>query len=212
MMRAAYVVETRRFDGDVARSLSGSERGVALFAEGFAAAGRKDRELAGKAAASIGTEAAEPHHGGGSMYPMGAASGASADAVMKKELEALLAVSGGKLEQGLALAKEAAAAEDGMSFDFGPPAVAKPAHELSGEMLLSAGKAADARAQFERSLSGAPNRALSLLGLARAAAKSGDRSASEDAYRRLAAVWRRADRDLPEVAEVRRSASPIAAR
>jgi tetratricopeptide (TPR) repeat protein len=212
MMRAAYVVETRRFDGDVARSLSGSERGVALFAEGFAAAGRKDRELAGKAAASIGKEAAEPHHGGGSMYAMAGPSGASADAVMKKELEALLAVSGGKLEQGLALAKEAAAAEDAMTFDFGPPAVAKPAHELSGEMLLSAGKAADARGEFERSLSGAPNRALSLLGLARAAAKSGDRSASEDAYRRLAAVWRLADPDLPEVAEVRRSASPIAAR
>ena len=212
MMRAAYVVETRRFDGDVARSLSGSERGIAIFAEGFAAAGRKDRELAGKAAASIGKERAEPHHGGGSMYAMGRASGASADAVMKKELEALLAASGGKLEQGLALAKEAAAAEDTMSFDFGPPDVAKPAHELSGEMLLSAGKPAEARAEFERSLSGAPNRALSLLGLARAAAKAGDRAASEDAYRRLAAVWRHADPDLPEVAEVRRSASPIAAR
>ena len=79
-------------------------------------------------------------------------------------------------------------------------------------MLLSAGKSAEARAEFERSLSGAPNRALSLLGLARSAAKAGDHAASEDAYRRLAAVWRHADPDLPEVAEVRRSASPIAAR
>src|SRR6266508_1834151 len=35
MMRAAYVVETRRFDVDVARALSqDGERGVALFAEG----------------------------------------------------------------------------------------------------------------------------------------------------------------------------------
>ena len=111
-------------------------------------------------------------------------------------------------ERGLALAKEAAAAEDAMSFDFGPPDVAKPAHELLGEMLLSAGKSAEARAEFERSLSDAPNRALSLLGLARSAAKAGDRPASEDAYHRLAAVWRRADPDLPEMAEVRSSASP----
>ncbi len=212
MMRAAYVVETRRFDGDVARSLPGSERGVALFAEGFAAAGRKDRERAAKAASSIGKEAAEPHHGGGSMYAMGRPSGPSADAVMKKELEALLAASGGKSEQGLALAREAAAAEDAMTFEFGPPAVAKPAHELLGEMLLAAGKAAEARAEFQRALDHAPNRALSLLGLARAAAKAGDHAAAEDAYRRLAAVWRRADPDLPEVAEVRRSASPVAAR
>ncbi len=71
MMRAAYVVETRRFDGDVARSLPGSERGIAIFAEGFAAAGRKDWERARKAADSIGKETAEPHHGGGSMYAMG---------------------------------------------------------------------------------------------------------------------------------------------
>ncbi|HLN59121.1 MAG TPA: tetratricopeptide repeat protein [Thermoanaerobaculia bacterium] len=211
MMRAAYVVETRRFDGDVARSLSGSEKGVALFAEGFAAAGRKDWEGARKAAASIGKETTEPHHGGGSMYAMRQASEASADAVMKKELEALLAASAGP-ERGVALAKAAAAAEDTMSFDFGPPDVAKPAHELLGEMLFSAGKSAEARAEFERSLAGAPNRALSLLGLARAATKAGDRPASEDAYRRLAAVWRYADPDLPEVAEVRRSASPIAAR
>ncbi len=212
MMRAAYVVETRRFDGDVARALPGSEKSVALFAEGFAAAGRKDGERAGKAAASIGKETAEPHHGGGSMYATGRPSGASADAVMKKELEALLAASGGKLERGLALATEAAAAEDTMSFDFGPPDVAKPSHELLGEMLLSAGKPAEARAEFERSLAGAPNRALSLLGLARAAAKAGDHAASEDAYRRLSAVWRHADTDLPEVAEVRGSTSPVAGR
>src|SRR6266545_4576774 len=124
MMRAAYVVETRRFDVDVARALSqDGERGVALFAEGFAA---------------------------------------------------------------LALAREAAAAEDAMTFEVGPPSVVKPAHELLGEMLLKVGDAAEARAEFERSLAHTPQRSLSLLGLARAAAKSGDRAAAQDAYKRLA--------------------------
>jgi len=103
------------------------------------------------------------------------------------------------------LAKEAAAAEDAMTFEFGPPSVVKPAHELLGEMLLSLGNAAEARAEFERSLAHAPERALSLLGLARAASKAGDRAAAEDAYRRLATVWRHADADVPELAELRES-------
>ena len=203
MMRAAWVVETRRFDDDVARALTGGERGVTLFAEGLSASVTKDRERLAKTAAAIGKETSGGHgHGGGSMYAMGRASGASADAALKKELEALLASADGDGPRALALAKEAVAAEDGMSFEFGPPAVAKPAHELYGELLAAAGKPAEARAEFERSLARAPNRALSLLGLARACAKSGDRAASRDAYARLAAVWRRADSDLPDLAEV----------
>ena len=53
-----------------------------------------------------------------------------ADAVMKKELEALLARSDKDRSPGVALAKEAAAAEDRLNFEFGPPLV-KPAHELA---------------------------------------------------------------------------------
>jgi len=211
MMRAAYVVETRRFDGDVARSLT-EDRGVTLFAQGFAAAAKGDRDRAGKAAAAIGKEPAEGHHGG-SMYAMGRGAAAAADAILKKELEALLASVGSDGTRALALAKEAAASEDALNFDFGPPAVVKPARELLGELLLAAGKPGEARAEFESSLARAPNRALSLLGLARAAARSGDRGASEDAYRRLSAVWRRADADLPDLAEVRGAGSaPVASR
>lgn len=141
------------------------------------------------------------------MYGMDA----GADAVMKKELEALVASLRGDNERALALAKEAASAEDGLTFEFGPPSVAKPAHELLGELFLKAGNAAEARSEFERSLAHAPERALSLLGLARAAAKAGDRTAAEEAYRRLASVWRRADADLPELAEARRPPPPVAA-
>jgi tetratricopeptide (TPR) repeat protein len=210
MMRAAWVVETRRFDGDVVRALSeDGERGVALFAAGFAAAAKGDRERAASALAAIGKQSAEGHHGG-SGYAMGRASGAGADSIMKKQIEAVLASLGGDRDRGLALAKEAAAAEDAMSFEFGPPSVVKPAHELLGEMLLNAGDAAGARAEFERSLAHAPERALSLLGLARAASKAGDRVAGEEAYRRLEAVWRRADPDLPELAEARRASAPVA--
>ena len=212
MMRAAYVVETRRFDVDVARALSqDGERGVALFAEGFAALARGNREPAEKALAAIGKEPAGSHHGASPMYAMGRASDAGADPVMKKELEALLASSKEDKERALALAREAAAAEDAMTFEVGPPSVVKPAHELLGEMLLKVGDAAEARAEFERSLAHTPQRSLSLLGLARAAAKSGDPAAAEGAYKRLAVVWRSADTDLPELAETRGSVTPLAA-
>jgi tetratricopeptide (TPR) repeat protein len=209
MMRAAWIVETRRFDGDVVRSLSqDGERGVAIFAEGLAAAAKGERERAEKALAVMGKEPeGGHHHGGGGMYGMGA----GADGVMKQELEALVASLHGDNERALALAKEAASAEDGITFEFGPPSVAKPAHELLGELLLKAGNAAESRAEFERSLAHAPERALSLLGLARAAAKAGDRPAAEEAYQRLASVWRHADADLPELAEARRPPPPVAA-
>jgi tetratricopeptide (TPR) repeat protein len=211
MMRAAWVIDTRRFDDDVTRAVPGSEKGVARFAEGLAASAKGDREKLGKVEAGFGKESSGHEHGG-SMYRMGRASDAAADAVMRRELEALSASLQKDQPRALELAKEAAAAEDAMSFDFGPPDVVKPAHELYGEMLLAAGKPAEARAEFESSLAHAPNRALSLLGLARAAGKSGDRAAAEDAYRRLAALWRRADADLPELAEARASGTTTAAR
>jgi predicted Zn-dependent protease len=210
MMRAAYVIETRRFDGDVARSLSEEgERGVTLFALGLAAAAKGERAQAEKALAAMGKGPAGGHqHCGGGMYEKGAA----ADAIMKKELEALVASLRGEKDRALTLAKEAAASEDAMSFEFGPPSVAKPAHELLGEMLLKSGNAAEARAEFDRSLAHNPERALSLLGLARAASQAGDPAAAEDARKRLAAVWHRADSDLPELVEVRRTTAPVAAR
>jgi hypothetical protein len=203
MMRAAWVVETRRFDGDVARSLSGDTRGVTLFAEGFAAVGLADRARAAKAAAAIGTGESGEHHGGGAMYRRGRPNAAEADAVMKKELEALLARSDKDVSRAVALAKEAAAAEDRLNFEFGPPSIVKPAHELAGELLLASGDAAGARAEFEKSLAGAPNRALSLLGLARAAEKAGDGAAAAQARSRLADIWKHADTDIADLSEVR---------
>ena len=76
-----------------------------------------------------------------------------------------------------------------------------------GEMLLAAGRPAEARKQFEASLARAPGRAASLLGLARAAAKQGDAAAAKAAYAELAEVWSLADADVAGLAETRRGAS-----
>ena len=93
-----------------------------------------------------------------------------------------------------------------MSFDFGPPPVVKPAHELAGEIDLAAGRPADARREFEASLAHAPGRSLSLIGLVRSAEASGDVAAARDARTRLARNWARADPGVRDAAEMRVSA------
>jgi len=127
--------------------------------------------------------------------------------IMEKELDALIREADGRRGEALALLEEATALEDSLAFDFGPPTVVKPSHELYGEMLLAARRPADAALQFARSLDRAPRRTLSLLGLARASAGSGDSVVAENAYRELASILGRADAGLPWLGEARKAAA-----
>jgi len=104
----------------------------------------------------------------------------------------------------IAILKEAAAQEDAIPFEFGPPDIVKPTHELLGEVLLSAGRAAEAAREFTRALELAPGRTRSLLGLGRAATAAGDRVAAERALGELKRLWHPADKDLPELSELDR--------
>jgi tetratricopeptide (TPR) repeat protein len=216
-MRAAYLIETRQWNGDVARmavrSDDLSQHGIALFVDGLRAVETGDRVAANKALAELkdSSGGGEGHaHGGAASYAMSRAN--NADPVLAKELEARILFAQGERGQALALAKEAAAAEDAMSFDFGPPPIAKPTHELLGEMLLASSRPADAKKEFEASLALAPGRALSLLGLARSAAASGDKAAAQEAFAKLRYNWRRADADIPERNEIQTSGSQVATR
>jgi predicted Zn-dependent protease len=83
----------------------------------------------------------------------------------------------------------------------GPPSLVKPSHELLGEILLRAGKPNEAAEQFKIALLRQPNRARSLLGVARAAAKMGDQRGAISAYARLSEQWRNADKEIPELLE-----------
>jgi tetratricopeptide (TPR) repeat protein len=208
MMRAAYLVETRQWDGEAARLTVATEdlpqKGLALFVEGARALERGDRAAAEKALADLQAaakaKAEAPHSSTGMSYMMHRSSGA--DSVMARELEAKILFARGETDRALALAREAASSEDALSFEFGPPVVVKPAHELLAEMLLDAKRAADARKEFETTLSKTPGRALALLGLARSASQSGDATAARQAYAELVRIWSRADPDLPERREI----------
>lgn len=79
--------------------------------------------------------------------------------------EAILELSHGRVEEGLALLRSAAEAESALPVVFGPPAMAKPSWELLGEQLLAMGHRAKAKEAFEQSLAFAPGRYLSLRGL-----------------------------------------------
>lgn len=120
-----------------------------------------------------------------------------------KELEVSAAVAASKQHYGEAidLMKRATALEEEMSPPSGPPSLIKPSHELFGEILLSANRPKEAAEQFAVALRRQPNRARSLLGAARAAAKSGDTRAAYVAYSKLVQQWNQADPNLPELRE-----------
>jgi len=104
-------------------------------------------------------------------------------------------------ERAIELMKKATEIEERMGPPSGPPGLIKPTHELFGEILLRAGNPEAAAAQFKTALLRQPNRARSLLGAARAAARSGDPRGATSAYARLSEQWQQADKGLPELRE-----------
>jgi hypothetical protein len=177
------------------------DQGSALLAQGLAAARAGDAKGAEAAARELREMAG--HHEGYTAKPF---------LIMAGEIEGLspLANSAGQAgkEAGLAKLAQAAKLESELDSPSGPPEPAKPACELYGEALLAQGRADEAARQFEISLARTPNRAASLLGAVRTAAKRGDREGLARYSAALAAIWRQADPDLPQLAELRRLEPP----
>jgi predicted Zn-dependent protease len=105
--------------------------------------------------------------------------------------------------KAIELMKKATALEEAMRPPSGPPSLIKPTHELFGEILLRAGKPAEAAEMFKVALLRQPNRARSLLGAARAAAQTGNQSEALTAYAALIEQWKQADTGLSELREAR---------
>ncbi len=85
--------------------------------------------------------------------------------VMAIQLRALLARFQGDTAAALNAMTRAAAIEDSLPVEFGPPTVIKPSHELLGQLLLDAGHDSVAAVSFTRALKQAPGRRLSQRGL-----------------------------------------------
>ncbi|HEV8581950.1 MAG TPA: tetratricopeptide repeat protein [Thermoanaerobaculia bacterium] len=208
-MEARYAVETRSWhtadfkaaaagkgEGGAchgAGASHGQAEGARLLALALAAARHGDPAAAEEAASRLSALSSQ----GGDGYREGATG------VMQKEAAAMAALAKKDAETALKLLAEAAELEAHMGPPSGPPEPIKPAQELYGELLMEQGKAKEAAEQFAQALLRMPNRAALLLGAARAAVKLGDGDAARRSYGRLAEIWRQADPDSPELAEVR---------
>lgn len=106
-------------------------------------------------------------------------------------------------QEAIGIMRKATALEEATPPPPGPPPVIKPAHEFLGEILLRAGRPKEAVEEFATSLRRHPNRARSLLGGARAAAKSGDPKGAASLYAQFVEQWRQADAQLPQLRETR---------
>lgn len=107
----------------------------------------------------------------------------------------------GDHQKAIEVMRQAVLVEEKLGPPSGPPLVIKPAHELFGEILLRAGKPGEAAEQFKIALLRQPNRARSLLGAARSAAKSGNDAEAASLYAKLLDQWKQADEGLPEFRE-----------
>ena len=99
--------------------------------------------------------------------------GRQAALVMAEELAGFIQLREGKPEESVRTLRQATVLEDAMDFDFGPPQVVKPAHELLGEVLLELDRPAEAETAFAAALARAPGRTLAIQGRSRAAALEG---------------------------------------
>jgi len=90
------------------------------------------------------------------------------------------------------------------------PVAERTTREVLGATLMTAGKPKEALSQLEKDLEARPNRALALLGAARAAKAAGEAEKARGHYAALAELWSGADADLPGLAEVRAGAAGTA--
>jgi len=98
----------------------------------------------------------------------------------------------GRLDEGLASLREAAAREDRLRYDE-PPDWIMPVRHALGAALLQAGRFAEAEAVFREDLAKLPGNGWSLYGLSRALALQKRAAEAAEVERSFDAVWREAD-------------------
>ncbi|MBM4193976.1 MAG: hypothetical protein FJ202_06295 [Gemmatimonadetes bacterium] len=197
-MRASYVIDGERWTDPVASWQLNIPLGQQVplatdaFVAGMVALKRGDKAALEKADLAVATAHMR-------------ASGTTKDAlnVVSLTLRAATAAVDKDWAVAASRARDAALVEAGMPFEFGPPQFVKPPEELHGEILLAAGRAAEAQAAFTRALARTPGRTRALIGLARAARAAGDAQSALTAAQRVQANWHKADAGLPEAAEMR---------
>jgi tetratricopeptide (TPR) repeat protein len=207
LTKARYIIETEEWKVQPVADDASEET---ILANGMSAVRTNDLATADKmlamlekkaAAAPGAPAAANPHaeHGAAPAPAAGRPAQAMAEGnsdagkterVVVKELAALIAEAKGHKDQAIALLEEGVRIEESMRPPNGAANPVKPSHELLGEVLLRAGKAADAAAMFDASLLRMPNRMRSLVGAAQAYAAAGNRELAAERMATLQSFWK----------------------
>jgi tetratricopeptide (TPR) repeat protein len=123
--------------------------------------------------------------------------------ILKLEVLAVIAMKEGDGEKAATTAREASQMQASLPFRYGPPRISKPTAELLGDILYELESSDEAIVAYQDQLSRSKLRTNSLIGLARAAAKTGDDTTSLEAYDSLVKIWHSADDSVAGLAEVR---------
>jgi len=168
-MRARHVLDTR--DWAAAERLSADVDNPGFhFVNAYAAIMRGDQAAATQARSMMGER--------GAQTPPRVR-------IMHLEIEALLALNADDGPRATRLLQEAAEIEEGLPFEFGPPASLKPPHELLGETALALGDHQTALSAFREALDFTPERTSSLEGLISSARALDQLATAADAQARL---------------------------
>jgi hypothetical protein len=123
--------------------------------------------------------------------------------IKRQLVESWIAFAAGDTAGALATARRAADLEDETDKHPVTPAELLPARELEADLLLAAGRPAEALRAYRATLAREPGRARSTFGAARAAELMGDRAAALKGYREYLALMGAGDGKRPEIAAAR---------
>ena len=199
-MRARVVVETENWSAMAQQQSFGNAD--ELFAVAMSAARTGHAEVAERARQALAAKTGDEREG--DLRP--------AIAIMEREVAAAIAFAAGRRDEALAIARAAADDEARLPAPMGLPEPIKPAPELLGEMLIDAGRAAEADTFFDAALRRNPKRSRSLAGRARAAAAVGDGPRARALRDELLVNLAAADANIPLLTEARGiTVTPVAA-
>jgi len=212
-MRARYVIETGEWDSmniPVEPLLSERYAGdvFLLLAAGMKAVAQNDLPTAEKVEARL-DELQAQDTAGLKSYLQGQVTLEdlkTSSSVAYRELAALIRLATGESDEAVSLMEAALEKEKEMHPAYGPPEPMVPPRELYAEVLMKAGRVADAAKQFDVMMARMPNRTQSILGAARAADAVGDQETAARRYAELAAIWVDSE-ETSELSEVKAHSS-----
>jgi tetratricopeptide (TPR) repeat protein len=150
-------------------------------------------------------DAAELRALGDKLIAMQDTAWATAVRIQHEVAAAWIAYADGRQSDALEQLRRAALAEDATDKSAISPGPLAPARELLGEMLLAAGKPADALKEFEATLQKEPNRFRATYFAAKAASLGGDTAAARRYYAQLLEICKSGDTPgRPELQEARK--------